>query len=112
MKTHLKKFVLPGISEEEATKELKKKRPDLYASLKNPGPHLSLAWNVIKLRAKKKMTQVELARRAGISSRTIISIEDENGNYSPTLGVIDGIAKALGVTASDLVKTVDLTVNF
>jgi transcriptional regulator with XRE-family HTH domain len=107
-----KKFVLPGVSLEEDTKRLKRKRPDIYRALKNPGPRISLAWNLIKLRDKKKMTQVELARRAGISSRTIISIEDENGNYSPTLGVIDGIAKALKVTASDLVKNVDLTKNF
>jgi DNA-binding XRE family transcriptional regulator len=112
MKTHLKKFVLPGISEEEATKELKKKRPEIYAALKNPGPRLSLAWNMIKLRTKKGFTQVELAKRAGVSSRTIISIEDENGSYSPKLEVIDGIAKAFGVTASDLIKPVDLTVHF
>jgi DNA-binding XRE family transcriptional regulator len=108
----LKKFVLPGISLEEDTKRLKKTRPDLYASLKNLSPRISLGWNLIKLRNKKKLTQVELADRDGVSSRTIMNIENENSTYSPTLGIIDLIAKALGVTASDLVKTVDLTVNF
>ena len=112
MKTHLKKIVLPGISEQEATRRLKKTRPDLYASLKNPSPRISLGWNLIKLRSKKKLSQVELAEKAGVSSRTILNIENENSTYSPTLGIIDLIAKALGVTASDLVKNVDLTVNF
>jgi DNA-binding XRE family transcriptional regulator len=112
MKTHIKKIDTLGVSLEEDTKHMKRTRPDIYKALKNPGPRISLAWNLIKLRDKKKLTQVEVARRAGISSRTIISIEDENGTYSPTLGIIDAIAKALGVTASDLVKNVDLTVNF
>ncbi len=112
MKTQLKKFVLPGVSLEEDIKRIKKKRPDLYASMKNPGPRISLAWNVITLRNKKQFTQVELAEKAGVTSRTIISIEDENGTYNPTLDVIDGIAKAFGVTASDLIRPVDLTMNF
>jgi DNA-binding XRE family transcriptional regulator len=112
MKTHFKKIVLPGVSIEEDIKHLKKRRPDLYASLKNPSPRVSLGWNLIKLRNKKKLTQVELAEKAGVSSRTVLNIENENSTYSPTLGIIDLIAKALGVTASDLVKNVDLTVNF
>ncbi len=112
MKTKTRKGTLLGVSMEEDMKGLRKKRPDLWASLKNPSPRISLGWNLIKLRNKKKLTQVELAEKAGVSSRTIMNIENENSTYSPTLGIIDLIAKALGVTASDLVKNVDLTVNF
>jgi len=107
-----KKIKSLGVSLEEDMKRLKKKRSDLYMSAKNPEPRLSLAWNVITLRHKNKFTQVELAELAGVTSRTIISIEDENGTYNPTLDVINGIAKAFKVSAADLLKNVDLTENF
>lgn len=112
MKTKIKKGAYLGVSMEEDMKHIKKVRPDIYASLKNPSPRISLGWNLIKLRDKKKLTQVELAEKAGVSSRTIMNIENENSTYSPTLGIIDLVAKALGVSASDLIKPVDLTVNF
>ncbi len=94
----------------ESLERIKKNRPDLYASLKHPSPRVSLAWNVTTLRNKKQFSQVELAELAGVSRGTIISIE--NNNYNPTLDVIDGVAKAFGVTASDLIRPVDLTVNY
>ncbi|MET1249073.1 helix-turn-helix transcriptional regulator [Sporolactobacillus sp. STCC-11] len=47
------------------------------------------------LRAKSKMTQKELAEKAGVSRQTIISIE--NKKYSPSLVLAFKIAKALNV---------------
>ncbi len=109
MKTHTKRSGLPGVSMEEDLKRVKKNRPDIHQYLKNPSPRVSLAWNVVALRTKKHMTQEVLAQKVGISSRTIISIENVNNHYNPTLDVITGIAKAFGVKPEDLIKKADLT---
>jgi len=110
--TTAKKIKLPGISLEDHTQILKKKRPDIYAALKNPDPHINLAWNTLSLRHKFGFTQIELAGHSGVTSRTIQNIEDVNSGYNPTLDVITGIAKALKVKPEDLIKNVDLTENF
>lgn len=103
---------LPGTSLQEHAQVLKKKRPDIYAALRHPDPHVSLAWNVLNLRYKFGFTQGELAGRAGVTSRTIQNIENVNSGYNPTLDVITGIAKALGTKPEDLIKTVNLTEIF
>lgn len=46
------------------------------------------------LRAEFKMTQKELAEKAGVSRQTIISIE--NRKYTPSLALAFEIAHALG----------------
>ena len=107
-----KKTELPGISLQEHAQSLKKKRPDIYAALKHPDPHINLAWNMLNLRHKHGFTQIELAERSGVTSRTIQNIENVNSGYNPTLDVITGLAKALGVKPEDLIKTVDMTENF
>ena len=107
-----KKTALPGVSLQEHTQILKKKRPDIYAALKHPDPHINLAWNILKLRYKRGFTQIELAERAGVTGITIQNIENVNSDYNPTLDVITGLAKALEVKPEDLIKTVDMTENF
>jgi DNA-binding XRE family transcriptional regulator len=103
---------LPGVSLQEHAQILKKKRPDIYAALKHPDPHINLAWNIFNLRNKQGFIQVELAERSGVTSRTIQNIENVNSGYNPTLDVITGLAKALEVKPEDLIKTVDMTENF
>ena len=44
------------------------------------------------LRAERKMTQQDLAKSAGVSRQTIISIE--KGNYTPSLVLAFDIAEA------------------
>jgi DNA-binding XRE family transcriptional regulator len=110
--TSAKKIKLPGISLPEHVQILKKKRPDIYAALKHPDPHINLAWNVLNLRVKYAYTQIELAERSDVTSRTIQNIENVNSGYNPTLDVITGIAKAFKVKPEDLIKAVDLTENF
>ncbi|MFC3885487.1 helix-turn-helix transcriptional regulator [Bacillus songklensis] len=52
------------------------------------------------LRAERKMTQKELAEKAGVSRQTIISIE--NRKYTPSLTLAFEIANALGAELTDV----------
>ena len=112
MKATATKKKLPGIALQDHVQAIKKKRPDLYAALKNPDPHINLAWNVLELRHKHSFTQAGLATRAEVTSRTIQNIEDINSGYNPTLDVITSIAKALGAKPENLIRNVDLTERF
>ena len=107
-----KKMKLPGITLQDHVQVLKKKRPDIYAALKHPDPHINLAWNVLKFRTQQGYTQTQLAAQADITSRTIQNIENVNSGYNPTLDVITGIAEVFKLRPEDLIKTVDLTENF
>ncbi|MGF7193455.1 putative transcriptional regulator [Staphylococcus pasteuri] len=55
---------------------------------------------VKKYRAHQKMSQLELARRIGVSRQTINMIE--NDKYNPSLKLCINIAKTLSVTLNDL----------
>jgi putative transcriptional regulator len=46
------------------------------------------------LRLKKNLTQVELGRQAGISTRTVRAME--NGGYAPSVTLACRIARVLG----------------
>lgn len=56
-------------------------------------------------RDAKGWSQEELAERAGIRRPTITELENGRGN--PTLQTIEAIAKALGVSAAQLIGTDD-----
>ncbi|ODB72253.1 transcriptional regulator [Staphylococcus sp. AOAB] len=55
---------------------------------------------VKQYRAYQKMSQLELARRIGVSRQTINMIE--NDKYNPSLKLCINIAKTLSVTLNDL----------
>lgn len=61
-----------------------------------------LATHLKKIRKEKKISQEELAHRAGLNSAYIGHLE--RGIYSPTLFVVWKIAKALGSTLNDFLK--------
>jgi transcriptional regulator with XRE-family HTH domain len=61
-----------------------------------------LALNLRKLRRMRGISQEELAHRAKID-RTYISSLERN-LYAASIDVLDRIARALGVEASDLLK--------
>lgn len=69
---------------------------------------LSLAFGEIvrDARTAKHLSQEELASRAGVH-RTYIG-DIENGRKSPTLDVVEGLARALEATPHDLVKAAEL----
>jgi DNA-binding XRE family transcriptional regulator len=110
MKTIAKKNHLDGfITTKEHVRRLKKKRPDIYHSLKHPSLRTCVAWNTLTFRAKLGFSQAQLAEKAGISRRSIQYLEDVTAHFSPSLDVLEKVAKALKVEAVDFLKQIDLT---
>jgi len=62
-----------------------------------------MAINVRRIRHDKKMTQEELADRAGLSARYLGSIE--RAAVSASVTVLGRLAEALRIDASDLIST-------
>ncbi len=56
-----------------------------------------------KLREDRDMSRAELAEEAGITREYVRRLEA--GEQDPTLGVLQKIAKSLGVKLEDLVKS-------
>lgn len=56
--------------------------------------------NVRLLRKQKKLTQEELAKKIGVSRKTIVSLE--KGNYTPSLLLAFQIAKELNVDINEI----------
>jgi transcriptional regulator with XRE-family HTH domain len=54
------------------------------------------------LREKREMTQEDLAEAAGITVRTLSQLETGNGN--PTWATVGDIARALGVSITEVAK--------
>lgn len=63
----------------------------------------TISKNIKKLRKAKDLSQDKLSRLADVSHATIIKIES-GGIQSPTIGTVQKIAKALGVSLDDLMK--------
>ena len=61
-----------------------------------------LAQNIKKLRKKHKLSQEELAKKAGITYSTLIKIES-GANDNPTIKTLKKIADALKVSLDKLV---------
>jgi transcriptional regulator with XRE-family HTH domain len=61
-----------------------------------------MATNVRRARHVGKMTQEELADRAGLSARYLGSIE--RAAVSPTITVLERLARALGVDPCELIQ--------
>jgi transcriptional regulator with XRE-family HTH domain len=61
-----------------------------------------LGENLKKLRIKKDINQIELARILGVDRSFVSNIE--NGKNNPTLSTITSLAKALDVSTNELLK--------
>ena len=61
-----------------------------------------MATNMRRLRYDKKLTQEELAARAGLSMRYVGSIE--RGAVSASVSVLGKLTNALGVDPCDLIR--------
>jgi XRE family transcriptional regulator, regulator of sulfur utilization len=55
-----------------------------------------------KLRTAKKFSRYELAKRAGISRVYVAKLE--RGGSNPSVGIIERLAKALGVPVMELLE--------
>ncbi len=60
-----------------------------------------LAQNIKKLRNQRKLSQEELAKKAGVTYSTLIKLES-GVNKNPTIKTIQQIAAALEVTLDEL----------
>ena len=63
---------------------------------------IKLGQNLRKWRLKKNMSQVDLATALSVDRAYISNIE--NGRMNPTLSTLEKIAKALGISSSELLK--------
>jgi len=61
-----------------------------------------LGQNMKLIRAKKKMSQGDIARALDVDRGYISNIE--NGKKNPTIATIQKLANALGVSANELLK--------
>lgn len=61
-----------------------------------------LGENLKKLRIRKDISQIELARMLSVDRSFVSNIE--NGKNNPTLSTITSLAKALGVSTNELLK--------
>jgi transcriptional regulator with XRE-family HTH domain len=61
-----------------------------------------VATKVKRLRARRGMTQEQLAERAGISRTYLARLE--TARHDPTLSVLEKLAKALGVKVAELLE--------
>jgi transcriptional regulator with XRE-family HTH domain len=62
-----------------------------------------LAQNIKKLRKQRKLSQEELAKKAGVTYSTLIKLES-GVNKNPTIKTIQQIAAALEVTLDELTR--------
>jgi DNA-binding XRE family transcriptional regulator len=110
MKTLVKKKKLSDLflSEKEHVENIKRKRPDLYKLLANPTPKARLAANIYRLRKARKITQKELADKAGIGLKTFQRIETAQPDSNPTMDAIAGLAKAVGVDIQELYEHIEI----
>ena len=67
------------------------------------GPEFALIRAIIEQRAKKGLTQKELARRAGTKQSAIARFEA--GGSNPTLDFMRRLSRALGVTLSVKIRS-------
>lgn len=61
-----------------------------------------LAQNIKKLRKQKKLSQEELAKKAGITYSTLIKIES-GANKNPTLDTLKKITSALNIKIDEII---------
>lgn len=78
------------------------KNPALCDELEECGPRLELAREIIKARVGAKLTQSELAARAGTSQVVISRLE--NGRMNPSVSLLNRVAKGLGKRLSVALK--------
>jgi DNA-binding XRE family transcriptional regulator len=70
------------------------KNPAVKAEYDKLAPEFELASSIIQARIDKKLTQKELARKAGLSQVMIARLE--SGSSNPTFATITRVAGALG----------------
>lgn len=63
---------------------------------------VKLGQNLKKIRTKKSITQIEIAKQLGVDRSFVSNIE--NGKNNPTLSTLAKLAQVLGVSTNELLK--------
>ncbi len=63
---------------------------------------MSIGENVRQIRLEQRYTQTEIARRCGVTPAAISGLE--HGDFTPSTSLLARLAKALDVTADELLK--------
>jgi transcriptional regulator with XRE-family HTH domain len=66
---------------------------------------MKLGYKIYDLRHERKLTQVVLADRAGISPTAVHQYE--HSKYNPTLQIMFRLCQVFGITVSELLEGVD-----
>jgi len=61
-----------------------------------------LGENLKRIRTKKNITQIEIAKKLGVDRSFVSNLE--NAKTNPTLATITNLAQALGVSTNELLK--------
>jgi len=61
-----------------------------------------LGENIKRIRTKKNITQVEIAKKLGVNRSFVSNLE--NAKTNPTLSTITNLAKVLGISTNELLK--------
>lgn len=70
------------------------KDPKFKAAYDALEPEFKIAESMIRARLAKKLTQEQLAKKAGVTQNTITRLE--SGTNNPTVATISRVARALG----------------
>lgn len=70
------------------------KNPEVKRAYDELEPEYRLAYSLIQARIDQKMTQVELAKKSGVSQVMIARLE--SGTSNPTVGTVERVARVLG----------------
>jgi len=71
--------------------------------MKNPSSRRIVAKRIKALRASRRWSQLDLAKRAGVSQKTVSNLEDEE-SHSCQLDKLEMIANAFGIAVWELIK--------
>lgn len=75
-------------------KKIINSNPEVIKELENNSIEYKIVREIIKARYEKNLTQQRLAEIAGTKQSNISRLE--SGEYNPTIGFLDKIAKAIG----------------
>ena len=78
----------------KALKQELLKKPEVSQAYDELEPEYKLAHSLLKARVAKKMTQAELAQKAGVSQVIIARLE--SGTSNPTVDTVSRVANVLG----------------